>query len=180
MSEKLDRILEYCDLEGRLLHGTGLSSSERARLERLRDTLSTQVPSLDERDSYTLLSVALPAQVITGSAVVTGQLRNASAVGVALSVDAPPPSLSQRAKVVVRDVERGLEYVFAGIVVSRVVKGGYGMAVQLDTTPSKLRLGGRSGVYPRGGVTSESEARTTVRPQPEPEVVRGRVTTKKG
>jgi hypothetical protein len=177
MSEKLDRILEYCDLESRLLHGTGLSGTERARLERLRETMSTQVPALDERDPYTLLSEVLPAQVITGSAVVTGQLRNASATGVALSVDAQPPGLSQRAKVVARDVERGLEYVFAGIVVSRVVKGAYGMALQLDTTPSKMRVGGRSGVYPRGGVTNE--APTTVRPQPEPELVRGRVTTKK-
>jgi hypothetical protein len=178
MSEKLDRILEYCDLESRLLHGTGLSGSERARLERLRETLSTQVPSLDERDPYTLLSEALPAQVITGSAVVSGQLRNASAAGVALSVDATPPSLSLRTRVVARDVERGIEYVFAGIVVSRVVKGSYGMAVQLDTPPSKLRVGGRSGVYPRGGVASE--APTTVRPQSEVEAVRGRVTTKKG
>jgi hypothetical protein len=178
MSEKLDRILEYCDLESRLLHGTGLSGSERLRFERLRETLSTQVPALDERDPYTLLSEALPAQVITGSAVITGRLRNASATGVALSVDAPPPSLSQRAKIIARDVERGMEYVFAGLVVSRVVKGSFGMAIQLDTIPSKLRLGGRSGVYPRGGVTNE--APTTVRPQPEVEAVRGRVTTKKG
>jgi hypothetical protein len=179
MSEKLDRILEYCDLESRLLHGTGVSSDERVRLERLRETLSTQVPSLDERDPYTLLSEALPAQVITGSLAVTGQLRNASAAGVALSVDAQPPSLSSRAKVVARDVERGIEYVFMGIVVSRVVKGNYGMAVQLDTIPSKLRVGGRSGVFARSGVTNE--APTTVRPQPAAaEAVRGRVDTKKG
>lgn len=169
MSEKLDRVLDYCDLENRLLHGTGLSGAERARLDRLRDTLSPNVPALDERDPYTLLGEALPAQVITGGTVVTGQLRNVSATGVALSVDEPPPSLSQRAKVVARDVERGLEYVFAGIVVSRVMKGGYGMALQLDTPPSKLRVGGRSGVYPRGGAQA-----------PTAEQVRPRTTTKKG
>jgi hypothetical protein len=152
MSEKLDRILEYCDLETRFLHGTGLLEGERARLELLRDQLSSQVPSLDERDSFTLLSEPLPAQVITGSSVVTAQLRNASAAGVALSTDAPPPQLSARAKVVARDVQRGLEYVFAGYVISRVVKGTYGMALQLEGIPSRLRLGGRSGVYPRGGV----------------------------
>lgn len=170
MSEKLDRILEFCDLESRLLHGTGLSGGERARLDRLRETLSGNVPALDERDPYTLLGDALPAQVITGSAVVTAQLRNASAGGVALTVDGPPPSLGQRAKVVARDVERGLEYVFAGIVVARVVKGSYGMALQLDSMPSKLRLGGRSGVYPRGGAVEAPTA----------ESVRPRITTKKG
>jgi len=159
MSEKLDRILEYCDLETRLLHGTGLLNDERVRLEKLREQLSTQVPSLDERDSYTLLSEPLPAEVITGSSVVMAQLRNASATGVALSTDDLPPSLSQRAKVVARDVQRGLEYVFAGYVVSRVVKGSYGMALQLEGMPSRLRLGGGSGVYPRGGVTALTSER---------------------
>jgi len=158
MSEKLDRILELNDLENRFLHGTGLSGGERTRLERLRETHSTQVPSLDQRDPYTLLGEALPAQVITGDVVVTGVLRNASAAGVALSVDATPPGLGQRAKVVARDVERGLEYAFSGIVVSRVVKGGFAMALQVDGTPSRLRLGGRSGVYPRGRAATESPA----------------------
>jgi hypothetical protein len=158
MSEKLDRILEFSDLEGRLLHGTGLSASERARLERLRESHTTQVPSLDERDPYTLLGEPLPAQVITSSSVVTGVLRNASGAGIALSVDSPPPGLGQQAKVVARDVERGLEYAFTGIVVSRVVKGGYSMALQLEGMPSRLRIGGRSGVYPRGGVADEAPA----------------------
>jgi len=154
MSEKLDRIVEYCDLETRLLHGTGLFDDERARLDQLRDQLSSQVPSLNERDSYTVLAHPLPAEVITGSSVITAQLRNASAGGVALATDAPPPSLSQRAKVVARDVERGFEYVFAGYVIARVVKGVYGMALQLETTPTRQRLGGRSGVYPRGGTAA--------------------------
>jgi hypothetical protein len=160
MSEKLDRILEYCDLETRLLHGTGLLGAERARLDRLRDQMSANVPSLDDRDPYTLLSEPLPAQVITGSRVITGQLRNVSAAGIALSVDAPPPNLSERARIVARDGQRGMEYVFVGVVVSRVMKGGFGMALQLESLPTMLRMGGRSGVFPRGGMT---DART-VRP----------------
>jgi hypothetical protein len=171
MSEKLDRILELSDLEGRLLHGTGLSSSERARFERLREAHSTQVPSLDERDPYTVLGEALPAQVITGSVVVTGLLRNASAAGVALSVDGTPPALGQQAKIVARDVARGLEYAFSGIVVSRVVKGGYSMALQLDGMPSRLRLGGRSGVFPRGGVATDAPPATTAAPSDRPRVI---------
>jgi len=158
MSEKLDRILEYCDLETRLQHGTGLNGSERARLDRLREQMSAHVPSLDDRDPYTLLSEPLPAQVITGSRVVTGQLRNVSPAGIALAVDAPPPNLSERARVVVRDAQHGLEYAFVGTVVSRVVKGSFGMALQLENIPSKLRMGGRSGVFPRGGVTEVSPA----------------------
>jgi hypothetical protein len=154
MSEKLDRILEYCDLETRFLHGTGLLDDERARLERLRDQLSTQVPALDERDSYTVLAEPLPAQVVTGSGSINAQLRNVSTAGVALSTDAPPPNLSQRVKVVARDVHRGFEYVFAGYVISRVVKGAYGMAIQLEGMPSRLRLGGQSGVFPRGGTAA--------------------------
>jgi hypothetical protein len=145
MSEKLDRILEYCDLETRFLHGTGLLDDERARLERLRDQLSTQVPALDERDSYTVLA---------GSSVINAQLRNVSTSGVALATDAQPPNLSQRVKVVARDVQRGFEYVFAGYVISRVVKGAYGMAIQLEGMPSRLRLGGQSGVFPRGGTAA--------------------------
>lgn len=160
MSEKLDRILEYCDLETRLQHGTGLNATERARLDRLRDQMSPGVPSLDERDPYTLLSEPLPAQVITGSRVMTGMLRNVSASGVALSVDAQPPSLSERARVVARDAQHGLEYAFVGTVVSRVVKGTFGMALQLESVPSRLRLGGRSGVFPRGGLAEPA----TVRP----------------
>lgn len=165
MSEKLDRILEYCDLQARLLHGTGLLGGERARLERLREQLSTQVPSLDDRDPYTLLGEPMPAQVITGSSVVTAELRNASAAGIALATDAPPPTLSSRAKVVARDVHRGIEYVFAGVVVSRVVKGPYAMALSFEATPSRLRLGGRSGVFARNGLASEPPELATERPR---------------
>jgi hypothetical protein len=165
MSEKLDRILEFSDLESRLLHGTGLSGGERARLERLRESHSNQVPSLDQRDPYTLLGEALPAQVITGSVVVTGVLRNASGAGIALSVDGAPPALGQRAKVIARDVEHGLEYAFSGVVVSRVVKGGFSMALQIEGTPSRLRLGGRSGVFPRGGVATEAPTAASERPR---------------
>lgn len=154
MSEKLDRIVEYCDLTTRLLHGTGLLSEERAHLERLRDQLSSQVPTLDDRDTFTVLAEPLPAEVITSSSVITARLRNASPAGVALAMDAPPPSLSERATVVARDADCGLEYVFAGYVVARVMKGVYGMALQLESTPTRQRVGGRSGVFPRGGTAA--------------------------
>jgi hypothetical protein len=158
MSEKLDRILEYCELLSRARSGGELH--ERARFERLRDQLSLRAPSLDERDPYTLLSTALPAQIATPSAVITGQVRNASGGGIALSVDTTPPALSEHVKVTARDVQRGIEYAFSGTVVARIVKGGYGFALSFSGAPARMRIGGQSGVYPK---RSASEM-PTVRP----------------
>ncbi len=162
MSEKLDRILDYCDLLSRAGSHTLTDSADLTRFERLKSQLVAAVPSLDERDPYTLLAEPLPAQVVFGSGPipmsVNGQLRNASASGIALSVDGSPPSLGESVKVTARDLERGVEYTFTGTVVSRVVKGGYSMAIALQGAPVKARLGGRSGVFARGSKISEIPA----------------------
>lgn len=153
MSEKLDRILEYCDLASRAGSGGLRDGGERARLERLREQLSSRVPSLDERDPYTLLANALPAQIVTPVGVLNGYVRNASGGGIALSVDVSPPALSEVVKVTARDVQRGIEYAFAGTCVARVVKGGFGFSLAFGGAPARIRLGGQSGVYPKGGAT---------------------------
>jgi hypothetical protein len=159
MSEKLDRILEYCDLVIQVGSGAVMESAAVARLERLRGQLSAPVPSLDERDPYTLLAQPLAAEVVVGSTVVTAELRNASATGIALAMDGLPPGLGERVTVTARDVQRGIEYAFTGTVMSRVVKGGYAMSLAFAVAPAKVRLGGRSGVFPRGGA---SEAPTPI------------------
>jgi hypothetical protein len=163
MSEKLDRILEYCDLLTRASSGGLTEGIERARFERLRDQLSSRIPSLDERDPYTLLGTPLPAQIVTPSAVLTGQVRNAAGGGIALSVDTTPPALSEIVKVTARDVQRGIEYAFAGTVVARVVKGSYGFSLAFGGAPARMRLGGQSGVYPKGGATEIPSVRPNKR-----------------
>jgi hypothetical protein len=149
MFDKLDRIIEYRTLKAQLERPERtMTGTERARYMRLRDQLSGQVPALDERDSFTLLAEPLPARVVAAGTQLEGSLCNASAVGIALGTDGPPPALGERVTVTARDLHHGTEYSFAGSVISRVVKGTFGMAIALETVGSKTRIGGQSGVYP--------------------------------
>jgi hypothetical protein len=161
MSEKLDRILEYCDLLSRQHGGNLRQTSDQIRLERLHEQLTSRVPSLDDRDPYTLLQTPLPAHIVTRSAVLTGQVRNAAGGGIAIAVDTTPPALSDEVKVTARDVQRGIEYAFVGIVVARIVKGGFGFSLAFGGAPARMRLGGQSGVYPKGGATEVPTVRPT-------------------
>jgi hypothetical protein len=148
MGEKLERIFEF-----RMLFAKErdlqipLSAQETSRLERLRHELPDRVPSVDERDPYTSLTVPLPVQFVAGGRFGAGVLRNASAAGLAI-VTVDPPELSQRLIVHVQEAAYGLEYTFPGRVVSRVVRGVVSMGVAFEGVPSQTRLAGRaSGVW---------------------------------
>lgn len=149
MGEKLDRIFEYrvlCSKERELQ--IPLSASESSRLERLRNQLPARVPSVDDRDPFTLLTTALPVQFVApGGRFGTGTLRNASAAGLAVATS-DPPELGQRLIVHVQEALHGIEYTFPCRVVARVVKGVTSMGLSFEGVPSQTRLGQRtSGVW---------------------------------
>ncbi|HEX2676466.1 MAG TPA: PilZ domain-containing protein [Polyangiales bacterium] len=144
MGDKLERIFEY-----RVLYAKErelqipLSTQEASRLERLRHQLPSRVPSVDDRDPFTLLTTPLPVQFVAAGRFGAGVLRNASAVGLAVATG-EPPELGQRLIVHVQEPLHGLEYTFPCRVVSRVVKGITSMGLVFEGVPSQTRIGGRS------------------------------------
>src|SRR4051794_19525531 len=144
MGEKLERIFEY-----RVLYAKErdlqipLTMQETARLERLRQQLPTRVPSVDDRDAFTILTTPLDVQFVAAGHFGSGTLRNASAMGLAIAT-AAPPELSSRLIVHVREPQHGVEYTFPCRVVSRVVKGVTAMGVVFEGVPSQTRIEGQS------------------------------------
>lgn len=144
MGDKLDRIFEYRVLLAKQRDlGMRLSAQEQARLERLAHQLPTTVPSADDRDPYTLLSRSVPVEFVVQRQPAPGMLRNASGGGFAITTD-EPPELGARVVVHVREEAHGIEYIFPGTVVSRVVKGVTAFGLSLVGLPTQTRLGGRS------------------------------------
>ena len=127
MAEKLERIFEYRVLLAKA-EGIGLSPVEHARLERLGTQLPAVVPTLDERDPYTLVAEPFAAELLDREGFAPALVRNAGALGFALSVSEPPP-LGRSLAVRVRDVRHPIEYTFPARVVSRVVSGLRGISV---------------------------------------------------
>ncbi len=148
MAEKLERIFEYRVLvsKARELH-IPLTEQELARLTRLEQQLPQGVPSVDDRDPYTMLQEPLRVEFVHAGRFAPGTLCNASRDGFAIITVDPPP-LGQRVTVHLTDHARGLEYTFPGRVIARVVKGATAMGVALEGLPTEARLGGRrSGVF---------------------------------
>ncbi len=158
MGDKLERIFEY-----RVLHAKErelqipLTQSESSRLERLRHQLPSRVPSLDDRDPFTLLTTPLPVQFVAAGRFGAGVLRNASAIGLAIAT-AEPPELGQRLIVHVQEPLHGLEYTFPCRVISRVLKGVTSMGLVFEGVPSHARIGGRSSGVWRSDTVPEAPA----------------------
>jgi hypothetical protein len=162
MGDKLERIYEY-----RVLHAKQrelqipLTVSEQARYGELRSQLPDHVPSLDDRDVYTLLKNPLPAQFVAGGRFGSGTLRNGSAIGFAIATEEEPPALGQRLILHVQEPAQAIEYTFPCRVVSRVVRGSPSMGVALEGVPSQTRsLGRTSGVW-HGSPTSARPPRAS-------------------
>jgi hypothetical protein len=142
MAEKLARIFEYRVLLAKA-ESVGLSAAEHGRLERLATQLPALVPPLDERDPYTLLAEPLAAELLDRDRFAPALVRNAGALGLALSVSEPPP-LGRSLAVRVRDARHPIEYTFPARVVSRVVSGLRGISVAFEGMPLQGPLVGRS------------------------------------
>jgi hypothetical protein len=146
MGDKLERIFEY-----RVLYSKQrdlqipLTPNEESRLLRLRQQLPDRVPTLDERDSFTVLANPLPAHFVAGGRFGSGTLRNASSLGLAIATFDEPPGLGQRLILHVQESQLGLEYTFPCRVVVRVVKGNMSMGVVFEGVPSQSKAGSRNG-----------------------------------
>lgn len=159
MGDRLDRIFEYRVLLAKRRElGMALSSQEQARLERLAHQLPGAVPAADDRDPYTLLPQPLPVEFVVHRRASSGTLRNASGAGFAIAAE-ELPELGARVVVHVREAEHGIEYIFPGTVVSRVVKGATAFGVGFEGLPTQTRLGGRS-----SGVWRSDPTPTTAQP----------------
>jgi hypothetical protein len=167
MGDKLAAIFEY-----RLLRAKQrdlqipLTANEEARVKQLRHELPDRVPSVDERDSCTLLAAALPAQFVAAGRFGSGTLCNVSASGLAITTLEEPPGLGQRLIVHVQDTEQFIEYTFPCRVVARIVKGAASMGLRFEGVPSKARIGVRSGAVWRSDVFFADD-RPSTKPPPD-------------
>jgi hypothetical protein len=157
MAKRLEKIFEYRVLLSKARElGIPLSAEEEARLDRLGQQLPQSVPALDDRDTQTRLSEALPAEFVQAGRFQACTLRNASGAGFAMAA-VEPPALGQRLLVHVRSPFGPIEYTFPARVVSRVVRGVAGMGVAFEGLPTQRALGGRaSGVFTTEDATPTS------------------------
>jgi PilZ domain len=159
MGDKLERIFEYRVLHAKLRElQIPLSAAERVRLERLQHQLPSRVPSVDDRDPFTLLGTPLPVQYVAAGRFGSGALRNASAVGLAVAT-VDPPELGQRLILHVEGPLHGIEYTFPCRVISRVVKGVTSMGLVFEGVPSQTRMGRRSSGVWKTDLPSEQAER---------------------
>jgi hypothetical protein len=150
MADKLQRIFEYRGLLNRAQQrSSALTPDEQQRFERLRQQLPLPVPTLDERDPYTVMPEPLGVEFAhAGGRFVVGTLRNASAGGLAVATPEPPP-LGLPLLIHVHDRRNSLAYSFPSRVVSRVLRGTPGFSAEFDGLPSQTRLAAQpSGVWP--------------------------------
>jgi hypothetical protein len=149
MGDKLERIFEYRVLYAKQRElQIPLTPNEESRLLRLRQQLPDRVPTLDERDAFTVLAAPLPAHFVDAGRFGSGMLRNASATGLAIATFEEPPSLGARLILHVQEPQQAIEYTFPCRVVVRVVKGNTSMGVVFEGVPSQARAGARnSGVW---------------------------------
>ncbi|MGD8858748.1 MAG: hypothetical protein PVI30_01980 [Myxococcales bacterium] len=148
MADKLQRIFEYRVLLSRAReHQIPLTEQEQARLSRLEHQLGSGVPSVDDRDPFTMLPRPQRADYVHAGRFGVGEIRNATRDGLAITTDEPPP-LGQRVIVHVGDAERPIEYTFPARVIVRVLRGEPAMGLAFDGMPTQNRAGARqSGVF---------------------------------
>lgn len=158
MADQLERIYEYRVLYAKQRElQIPLTQEERARALRLRQELPERVPSVDERDAFTVLSPPLSVQYVVSRGFGVGTLCNASANGLAVSTKEEPPGLGQRLLVHVHDAHQGLEYTFPCRVVARVIKSHRSMGLRFEGMPAQTRIGYTSGLRWRSDVFPPEE-----------------------
>src|SRR5690348_313444 len=141
MADKLQRLFEYWVLRSQP-PGPDFEQVQQ-RIERLQRQLNPGVPTLDERDPYTLLTDPLPVEFAHAGRFRVGSVVNAAADGLAVATT-DPPALGQRISLHVHDRSKGAVYAFIGCVVSRVIAGTQGMSVALEGMPKQTRLATQS------------------------------------
>lgn len=163
MGEKIAWIFEYRVLYAKQRElQIPLTRQEQQRLGELKSQLPSHVPTLDERDTLTVLDEALSAQFVVGGRFGSGVLRNGSSVGLAIETVEEPPSLGQRLIVHVQEPEHGVEYTFPCRVIARVMRPA-SMGVVFDGVPSQTRaLGRSSGVFRQADEEFSDEETTKV------------------
>jgi hypothetical protein len=158
MADKLERLFEYWVLRSQP-PGPDFEQVQQ-RIERLQRQLNPGVPTLDERDPYTLLTDPLPVEFAHAGRFRMGAVVNAAADGLAVATT-DPPALGQRISLHVHDRSKGSVYAFIGCVVSRVIAGTQGMSVALEGLPKQTRLATQS-----SGVWRAAEEQSSSRPAP--------------
>jgi hypothetical protein len=150
MGDNLERIFEF-----RVLYAKQrdlrirLTWAEKERFARLQRDLSDRVPSVDDRDPFTVLAAPLTAQFVVSGRFGGGVLRNASAVGLAITTGDEPPELGRRLILHVHDAVRGIEYTFPCRVVARVVKAPASIGLRFEGMPAQTRRDDQTGsVWP--------------------------------
>jgi len=144
---------------------TRAQGSWKQRLERLQRQLHPGVPTLDERDPYTLLTEPLPVEFAHAGKFRMGNVVNAAADGLAVATS-DPPALGQRISLHVHDRNKGSVYAFVGCVVSRVIAGTQGMSVALEGTPKQTRVASNSSGVWRAAEEEEQQQGSAPRPLP--------------
>jgi hypothetical protein len=158
MGDKLERVFEYRTLYSKQRDlQIPLTPMEEARLVRLKQQLPDRVPTVDERDAFTVLATPLQAHYVVGGRFGSGVLRNASGAGLAISTNEAPPGLGERLILHVIESQQGVEYTFPCRVVARVVKGAASMGVFFEGVPSQTHNGGRTGSVWRSDVFPPEE-----------------------
>lgn len=148
MFAEIDRVYEYRALLA-LQHAGGRAwgPQEAERIDRLERALPLHLPTVDDPDPRAQLPHALPAHFTVMGEGVIGVVRVMTGMGLCL-VTAEPPHLGNRIRVHVADPSHGVEYVFPGRVVARIVRGTTSATVSFTGAPSLARSGGRvSGVW---------------------------------
>jgi hypothetical protein len=170
MGDKLERVFEYRTLYSKQRDlQIPLTPMEEAQLGRLKQQLPDRVPTVDERDAFTVLATPLQAHYVVAGRFGSGTLRNASGVGLAISTNEAPPGLGERLILHVLESHHGVEYTFPCRVVARVVKGTPSMGVFFEGVPSQTRHGGRTGSVWRSDVfPPEGEAEEDDHPERQP------------
>jgi hypothetical protein len=167
MGDKLAFVFEYRVLLAKQRDlQIPLTPNEEARLQQLKQQLPDRVPSVDERDAFTVVVSPLPAQFVAAARFGSGTLCNISALGLAITTVEEPPALGQRLILHVQDAQTGTEYTFPCRVLSRIVKGSMSMGVRFEGVPSQTQVGARTGSVWRSDIFSSEEAppQPSVRP----------------
>lgn len=163
MADKLQRLFEYWVLRS-LPPGDDFEQVQQ-RLERLQRQLHPGVPTLDERDPYTLMTEPLPVEFAHAGKFRMGNVVNAAADGLAIATS-DPPALGQRISLHVHDRSKGAVYAFVGCVVARVIAGTQGMSVALEGTPKQTKVASSSSGVWRA---AEEEQQQGSAPRPLPQ-----------
>lgn len=165
MSYKLEWIFQYRRLLSKATElGMSLTADEQRRLQRLQGQLPGAVPECDEADGETFLPEPLRAQFVWGARFHNGQVCNASAEGMALTVE-HAPEVGQLLQLHVWDPAQSVDYTFPSRVVSVESRGeGSVLRVAFEGAPGSVCVGvGSEAVTARAMMAGSGTFRSTWR-----------------